>query len=184
MKTDMNFLERTRTKNVMGFTLVETMMAITIGLVATTFVMFLMIYSARANAVLFPQMNQQQNALRAMQVAGDLLRNVKYSDPLTDISISADGDWIEFESSELPEDQVARLAFQNNKLIYYPDKTDTSVSRTIARGLQDLTFSFEEQLIGIQVVFQYRKIRGFGDSQDVRLNGSFTTQIYPRNYNY
>lgn len=165
-----------------GVTLIEVVLASGIALIIAAALAFLMLFTGKSQAVLAPQMSRQNNALRAIQVCGDLIRNAYYES----ITIPSEN-IIEFESTELPEGQVARIRFQGGTLVYYPDKTKTDEYRTIARGLTNVTFSWEaneyaqRKMVEITVVFKYRKYRGYNQSEAEKLNGIFTTKIFPRN---
>ena len=165
-----------------GLTLIEVIIASGIALIIAAALAFLILFAGKSEAVLAPQMARQNNALRAIQICGDLLRNAYYDS----IEIPSEN-IIEFESPELPEGQVARIKFQGGTLVYYPDKTETNEFRTIANGLTNVTFAWESneqaqrKMVKITVIFKYRKYRGYNQSEAEKLNGTFATKIYPRN---
>ncbi len=161
---------------VQGFTIIELILASTISLLIGIFVAFLFLFTMRVHAVLLPQMGHQQESSRAMQVMSDLLRNSIYES----ITIPS-SNVITYESSELPAAQTAKIEFTNGNLSYFSKATDTKPTRVLAENLENVSFSFDGQMIGVHVIFKYRKFRGHNQSEEERLNGTFETQIYPRN---
>ena len=160
-----------------GFTLIEMILASIIGLMTALVVGFIFLFTVKVHAILLPQMGYQQESARSMQVMGDLLRNSIYQS----INIPS-SNTIRYESSELPEDQVAKIVFDRGRLIYFADETDTRYTRVLAKKLHNVSFFFDGQMIEVRVVFKYRKYRGHNQSEAERLNGTFETRIYPRNW--
>jgi hypothetical protein len=167
-----------------GMTLLEVIIAGTIGMMVAAFISFMIIITARAQAVIIPQIRKQQAAVRAAQVIGDLLRNASH-DSITIV----DQNTIEFQSSEQSDADIAnnvyqKIQFQGGIVRFWPDKTVDN-SRVIAKELENVIIEWDQvrfhQIIDVAVVFKYRKYRGYNASEAERLNGTFRTEIYPRN---
>jgi len=160
-----------------GSTLVEVMLALSIGAVAVAFVGYLTLFCARSEAILFPQMSRQQSASLAMQAMSDLLANAKSST----IAIPT-SNRINFQTFGQPSGHTSSIYFQDAKVIYLPNSSSPSQQSILAEGLESLSFSTIDQMIEIQVVFKYRKHRGYDSNENERLNGTFVTRVFPRNH--
>ncbi len=162
-----------KTQKRSGFTITELIVSLLIGGMAVSFVSMLMLYSAKSEAILFPQTTQQHESLRAIQVSGDLLRNANYST----IDIKS-ANLIEFESEEMPGSTL-QLHFQNGDFIFKKDDE----TRTIAEQLDNVEFEegSENGMISIRVMFKYRKFKGYNTEEANKLKGVFETQVFPRN---
>ena len=165
-------------------TLLEILMAAAIGAIVSGFILFMILFTARSQAVLIPQITNQQAAARAMQVVGDLLRNA-IDDPIaaTPSLEIVNCNTIRFKSSETPDDVYSKIQFSGGTVHYWRDEANSNELRVIAKGLENLTFQRSDQtnLIEVSAIFKYRKYRGYNQNESERLNGTFTTEIYPRN---
>jgi len=50
----------------------------------------------------------------------------------------------------------------------------------VATNLESVTFA-PGQVISVVAVFKYRKYEGHNESEQHRLNGTFRTEVFPRN---
>jgi prepilin-type N-terminal cleavage/methylation domain-containing protein len=159
-----------------GVTLVEVSLAMAVGLMALSFVGYVALFSTKSEEVLFPQMSRQMEACRSLQAMSDLLANAKWS------SIVITGDnRVDFESIDKPSGQISRIWFQDSKVIYRPNASSSSQQHVLAANLVSLSFSKVSEMVQIEVVFKYRKNRGYNSSEAQRMNGTFATRVYPRN---
>ena len=158
--------------------------ASSIAAIGVAFLIFLMIYSAKFDAILIPQMSRQTQASRAMQQITESLRNAKFSTIViyqSGAPVTSNGDRIDFQSLALPAGQTASVRFSGSTLTYYPNINNLSDSAVLARNLDSATFSNTGQMIQITVVFKYRQYRGYNQTEAERFNGTFETRVFPRN---
>ena len=167
-------------KSSRGFTLVEVMIALVLITFILGFVAYIMLYSARSQAILFPQMTRQLAAVRSTQSMSDLLRNAEWKT----VTVSDAGKTISFQSSELASSQTCEIKLDGSTIVYDRDTGSSSNTlRNLGRDVQNLTFTKVEadQMIEITVSYIYRKYRGYNTTSADQLNGTFTTRVFPRN---
>ncbi|MCX7765860.1 MAG: hypothetical protein N2246_04035 [Candidatus Sumerlaeia bacterium] len=175
-----------------GFTFTEILMVAFILSIVLGFMAYIISYSARSQAVLLSQLQNQQSAARALQIISDLLRNAT---EITSTVPLVNSNTIEYRSKEHPAGQISRIAKVGKNILYYPDITQPNNFRVLARGVESLEFTFPSDefdinlqptgnniyMIIVKAVFKYRKFRGYNQSEAERLNGTFETRIFPRN---
>jgi len=167
-------------KSSIGFTLIEVMIALVLITFILGFVAYIMLYSARSQAVLFPQMSRQLAAVRSAQSMSDLLRNAEWST----VTVTDAGKTISFKSSELSSSETCEIKLTGSNIVYDRDTGSSSIPiRTLGRDVQNLTFTRvdADQMIEISVSYIYRKYRGYNTTSADQLNGTFTTRVFPRN---
>lgn len=167
-------------KSSRGFTLIEVMIALVLITFLLGFVAYIMLYNARSQAVLFPQMSRQLAAVRSSQSMSDLLRNAEWST----VAVTDAGKTISFKSSELSSSQTCQIKLNGSTIVYDRDTGSSSNPlRNLGRDVQNLTFTKvdADQMIEISVSYIYRKYRGFNTTSADQLNGTFTTRVFPRN---
>ena len=127
------------------------------------------------------------------RVCGEL-RNATWSSILIcddlDVPTLTDGVRIDYHSVRRAPGVTSRIQFatlsQDPLLIFYPDTSQMGTFVSF-EDIDSMTFSQvmaangEGQMIEIEASFNYRKLRGYGDSNDEFLNGTFTSRVFPRN---
>lgn len=161
----------------LAYTLIEIMMASAILALTSAFLMYIIIFTAKSEQVLGPQMASQLSAHQASQMICDILKNSKLD------TITTSSHTINFDTIELDDTMHSSITLVGDEVIFDPDTSTDDDERVIGKGIADLAFNFNmlEQLIDIRISFEYRKFRGYGQTADEKLNGTFETNIYPRN---
>lgn len=166
-------------------TLIELMFAVLVGVLASSMAIYLMLFVARSQDVLTPQLARQTSVSRALQRSSDLLRNAEQSSVVyfsggSVVTLGA-ADRIDFQHVAMPAGQLSSLRFENDDLIYFPDTSSSSGAHVLATNLEDLEFRAQGSMIQITAEFLYRKYRGYDASDNERMNGTMVTQVFPRN---
>lgn len=167
------------------------MIAVLIGSVVTGMTLALTIFVVRANAVLFPQMDRQVSTSRALMAASDYLRNgvadsVTFYQGNTEVLSNEIADRVDFEHVGMPVGQVSSIRFEDDQLVFRPDTTSDSDVRVLVDDLESVEFTripsaIRDSRIRITAVFMYRKFRGYDSNDQERMNGTITTEVWPRN---
>jgi hypothetical protein len=168
--------------------MLEVMIAAAIAAGVAAFLGYLIVFTAKSQAIVVPQMSRQMNASRALQLVCEAVRNAKKStlhvyDGERELTmVQEKGERIEFESTGLPDGQVCRFWYDYDELelVYMSDISAPSTRRVVARGLEEFNIS-PGQMIVVEAVFKYRKYKGYNQSESEKLNGTFRTSVYPRN---
>ncbi|MCX7017347.1 MAG: hypothetical protein NTW86_33085 [Candidatus Sumerlaeota bacterium] len=154
----------------------STLFSLAIGAGVSVFVGYLAIFAVKSDAILFTQMSNQMAAGRSLQHIADRVCNAKSSS----ISVPSASE-IRFQSVALPSGQTAKIVFSNGQTLYYPNVNTTAGRQTFGKGLVSLTFALTNQMVEVTAVYKYRKPKGYGQTEQEKMNGTFVTRIYPRN---
>ena len=166
-----------------GMTIVELMISMALTGMLTSIFVALIVMNSKAFFTFQGQLNGQMSASREMYRSTELLRNASFSSIkiYNNNSLTNDtGNRIDFESIATPTGQISRIIYANGILRFIPDVSDTS-DRIETSGLNNVTFTSTGQMIEITTIFEYRKLKGYGKTQANKMNGTFTTRVYPRN---
>lgn len=184
-----------------GTTLIEVMFASIIGLMTAGMLIYLMLFVAKSNAVLAPQMMRQVQTVQTLQHVTDRLRNSEKDSVVVYDNGSLTngvGDRVDFQQVSMPDGQLSSLRFEStdgvNRLVYYPN-TGSNLNKRILAGeggsfygahsqLEEVTFENTGEsgnFLEIRSEFKYRKFAGRNATEADRMNGVFITQVWPRN---
>jgi Tfp pilus assembly protein PilV len=179
-----------------GFTVIEVLLTISIAVFVVGSAMGLLVLTVKAFHTLNTQMRGQMMASRELQRISNELRNAQWSSigifNENGSSATIDGTRVDYHSEARTAGITSRIEFITQdvpkpELRYYVDTSDTTTYRSF-RGVNGMTFSKVSspsagtgQLIEVTATFDYRKMRGYGDSNTDFMNGTFTTRVFPRN---
>ncbi len=174
-----------------GFTLMEVLIVSALSVIVVGGCIYLMLFVAKADAVLGPQLYRQVRAQQASQNVAEMLRNARKASIKVykngAVTTTEAGDRIDFEvplnAGTLCSVRFINDTTNNKKYVkYYPNTNVTTGSRIIDRDIQSMSFQkLAKDMYAINCQFIYRKFRGYGKTTNDTWNGTFSSQVWPRN---